>query len=275
MNTGLVLLASAAVGLSVFALIQSRTASPSSASPGWTPSAAASASDLPSSAPPVSTPPVTPTSTPALSPLQQMSATLGRPGAQVMVIGDGSGNETDEWVALWARNHLATSRAVSLSTWNRTSADYDAAVSLGQGEALTVWNASTRSPEMAEEPQRVAQAWREADVVLLSYGHRRTAGTIAGQLDQILAAIRGQDAQVPVAVVLQNPDPTASAAQQSATVEAVNQWAARQGLPTIDVYAGFPSSQAERNRLVEEDGSPNPEGSALFARIVAEALPVS
>ena len=80
---------------------------------------------------------------------------------------------------------------------------------------------------------------------------------------------------VPVAVILQNPDPTASADQQQATVAAIAAWAQAQSLATIDVYAGFPQNQAERDALVELDGSPNEQGSQLFARIVADALPLA
>ena len=84
-----------------------------------------------------------------------------------------------------------------------------------------------------------------------------------------------EETTFPVAVILQNPDPTASADQQQATVAAIAAWAQAQSLATIDVYAGFPQNQAERDALVELDGSPNEQGSQLFARIVADALPLA
>ena len=57
--------------------------------------------------------------------------------------------------------------------------------------------------------------------------------------------------------------------------EQIVAWAQAQSLATIDVYAGFPQNQAERDALVELDGSPNEQGSQLFARIVADALPLA
>ena len=57
-----------------------------------------------------------------------------------------------------------------------------------------------------------------------------------------------------------------------ANVRAVADWAAQNGLPTIDVYSGWPVDQGQRDALLEADGSPTLEGSRLFARIVAEAL---
>ena len=34
-------------------------------------------------------------------------------GASILVIGDGSGNQNDEWVSIWARDHLAEDATVS------------------------------------------------------------------------------------------------------------------------------------------------------------------
>ena len=108
--------------------------------------------------------------------------------------------------------------------------------------------------------------------MLLSYGHWRDPVAVGGELTAILHAIRGQDPNVPVVVILQNPGPWSVAASQETNVRAVADWAAQNNLPTIDVYGGWPVDQGQRDALLEADGSPTLEGSRLFARIVAEAL---
>ena len=194
----------------------------------------------------------------------------------MLVFGDGTGIEDDEWVSIWARDHIAHARATEYVLWDRDAAVWGAPLALSSvGQPMTVWNASIRSPQLDYETTRLAQAWQNVDAVLLSYGHVQTADVIAADMQAILDAVRLQTPTDPVAVILHNPDPTASADQQQATVAAIAAWAQAQSLATIDVYAGFPQNQAERDALVELDGSPNEQGSQLFARIVADALPLA
>jgi len=132
----------------------------------------------------------TASSTPTASPtgLALANSILSAPsGASVLVIGDGTGDATNEWVAVWARDHLATKATVSYSAWGWVSSQYATAVRYGTtGQTIDVWNASVRSPDMALEPARIAQAWQTSNLVLLSYGHRRTPATITAQMDAVL-----------------------------------------------------------------------------------------
>lgn len=205
--------------------------------------------------------------------LANVRSAISAEGASVLVFGDGSGNESDEWVAVWAGDHLATTRKVTYTPWSSTSGVYETSRSFGStGDSLSLWNASTVSPDMRTEPTRVADAWQAADVVLLSYGHRRAASEVADELTAILDAVREQDASVQVAVIVQNPDPTSTEHAQRATTQAVQEWADGEGLPTIDVYQAFLADPSPRSELVEDDGSPTAQGSRLFALTVEEAL---
>lgn len=235
---------------------------------------------------PASTTPATPapapsqtsaTPTPALTGLALAAATLGSPeGASVLVVGDGSGNDDDEWVAVWARDHLGAGATVSYRAWDRANRQYAPAVRTGStGPTIDVWNASVSSPDMAREPARVTQAWQDADLVLVSYGHRRTPRDITAQLDAVLAAIRDKDADVPVVVMLQNPDRAATEAVQKAATEKVQAWADAHAFATVDVYSAFMADRTPRNDLVEADGSPTPRGSQLWAKALADALKAS
>ena len=267
---GLIALAVVTVVVSVLALTQYRTPT-QQATPAPQPATPSESEPVPS-AEPTPTPTPEPTEVP-LTPLQQVGRTLAAPGASVMVIGDGTGNEDDEWVSVWARDHLAVNRGVAYHLWDRYGLRWVEPVALGSGAAsLDVWNASILSPEMAGEPARVQAAWQPVDAVLLSYGHWRDPAAVGGELTAILDVIRGQDPNVPVVVILQNPGPWSVAASQETNVRAVADWAAQNNLPTIDVYGGWPVDQGQRDALLEADGSPTLEGSRLFARIVAEAL---
>ena len=194
-------------------------------------------------------------------------------GASILVIGDGSGNQSDEWVSVWARDHLAEEATVSYSAWDRDAREYADAVELGSSERrVAVWNASVGAPDMASEPERIAQAWQDADVVLLSYGHRQSADKITGQMDAVLGAVRAQSESVPVAVMIQNPDRASTEAAQRATTAEIQKWADAEGFPTVDIYTAFIDDPAARNDLVEQDGSPTPQGSELWANTWAQAL---
>ena len=249
----------------------------------WTPPAQA-ASPLPATSQTPGPPsPATPTAaapatqTPPATPragLAGIGDILNAPaGASVLVIGDDSGDAADKWVATWARDHLAQRATVSYHPWNRAAGTYADAVTLGSGtRAFTVWNASSGSPTMTTEPGRAQQAWKDADVVLLSYGHGRDAKLIGSQLDAVLAAVRGRDATVPVAVLLQNPERTATEATQRDVTQAIKAWADAKGLPTVDIYGAFVADPAARNALVQSDGSPTPQGSKLWAKTLAQAV---
>jgi hypothetical protein len=191
----------------------------------------------------------------------------------VLVIGDGSGDETNEWVSVWARDHLATSATVSYRAWDRVGGRYAIAVRYGaSAQTITVWNASVRSPDMALEPARIAQAWQPSDLVLLSYGHRRTPGTVSAQMDAVLAAIRAKNATVPIVVMIQNPDRSDTETTQRESTQKIQAWAGAHGFATVDIYSAFMADPKPRNTMVESDGSPSPRGSELWAATIAKAL---
>lgn len=215
-----------------------------------------------------------PTPTPAPTGLTLAASILKAPtGASVLVIGDGSGDEPDEWVAVWARDHLATTATVSYNAWDRVANQYAPTVGYGtEGPAITVWNASVRAPDMALEPARIAQAWQTADLVLLSYGHRRAPSTITAQLDEVLAAIRAKNAKVPIVVMIQNPDRADTETVQRQNTQKVQAWAVAHSFANVDIYSAFMADATQRNTMVESDGSPSPQGSQLWAMKLAKSL---
>lgn len=240
---------------------------------------------LPAEAPTVTLPtsdPTTPDPPPSADAEATAAVPTGLPGvaallasdddASVLVLGDGSGNETDEWVHLWATEHLAKSRKVAYKSWNAERETWRSAGRTGTGPMTTVWNASMTAPDLRTEDDRVADVWQPADVVLLSYGHRNPADSIDPRLTAIRKAIKAQDENVTILVMIQNPDPIATEVTQRETTQAVKKWAAEAGLDTVNIYDAFVADPAPRYQLVEADGSPSPVGSALWAATFAKAL---
>lgn len=268
---GLVALALVTVILVVWSLPQTRNPNVPS-TPAPVPLATITESEISEPPSPSSSTPK-PSPTPTLTGLSGVATLLnGDDPVSVLVMGDGSGNETDEWVYLWARDHLPADRQVTYRAWNPDVSRWGKAVTTGKGAATTIWNASKASPDLAKEAKRLTTVWRPADVVILSYGHRGDPKTIASQLEVVRNAVAAENRQAIVLVIIQNPDPVATQSTQAETTKAVRTWAKKRDLDTVDVYRAFVTDSAPRYQLVESDGSPTPLGSALWARTFAEAV---
>ncbi len=276
-SLGVAALALVAAIVVTLAMLQYRAPAPRAATALVMSSTSASVPARSSSpSPSASASPSAPASTPAppLTGLALANSILTAPsGASVLVFGDGSGDATDEWVAVWARDHLTTTATVSYSAWDRVNSRYATAIRYGTtGPAIHVWNASVRSPDMALEPARVAKAWQTANLVMLSYGHRRTPSTITAQMDAELASIRAKNATVPIVVMLQNPDRANTATIQQQNIQKIQAWSVAHGFATVDIYSAFMADPTARNTMVLSDGSPSPQGSQLWAKTLAKAL---
>ena len=280
-------LAVVALGLAGFALLESRSAGDAAASPAPAPTVTWSGLDPVSGTP---TPSFTPTPTPSSTPTVASDPSSASPKAatgmdavrdlfdrkkavSILVLGDGSGDSDDEWVAAWASTYLAQDGATRYVAWNRTTGDYDTDLTYGSGKpAITIWNASRAAVDLASEPSRVGTVWRKADLVIYSYGHRKTADDIATAMPKIYAAVQKKDSGAASLVMIQNPDPQTTEEQQRAATKAVQSWADDHHLPTVDIYNAFIDDPRSRAQLVESDGSPTPAGSKLWAKTLNAAL---
>ncbi len=110
--------------------------------------------------------------------------------------------------------------------------------------------------------------WQPADTVLLSYGHRKDADSISTRLAAVRKAVLAKNPDANIVVLIQNPDPVASAAIQRQTTRAVRSWAKQADLDTVDIYSAFQADHRGRRKLVEWDGSPTPAGSRLWAKVL-------
>ena len=266
---GLAALALVTALLVVWSLAEARSVTPAGTSPATTP--------IPTATQPPTTPatasPTPSTSTTPIKGLKGLAQRLDSADpVSLMVLGDGSGDGQQEWVSLWAVDHLAGSRRVAYHAWSASTQRWATAKNTGKGAATTIWNASVSAPSLKDEPKRVVTVWKPVDAVILSYGHRKPAAEVAQGLDAIYRAVRAKDKDAAVIVMLQNPDPVATQTTQQQTVEAVKRWAQDAGLDTVNIYDAFVNDPAPRYQLVQTDGSPTPVGSQLWAKTFDAAL---
>ncbi|WP_300079399.1 SGNH/GDSL hydrolase family protein [Propioniciclava sp.] len=276
---GLVVLAIVAALLSLAALpgVRSQWQTPVAATPVASPTA--TPTETPTTTPTAiasgtteATATATPTTTPTATGLAGLADRLAADDpVSIMVLGDGSGDATDEWVYLWARQ-VHKKRDVSYRSWDNSAGTWRKANPKGGATSATFWNASLSAPNLATEPRRVAEVWKPADVVILSYGHRKSADEIGPALTAIRKAVLEQNPDADIIVMIQNPDPVATQATQQATTQAVAKWAKKNDLDTVDIYSAFLDDPRPRAQLVEADGSPTPAGSMLWADTVQTAL---
>jgi len=193
--------------------------------------------------------------------------------ASILVLGDGSGDGMDEWVAVWARDYLAKQRTVTYSAWDDQAGDYGASVTFGSGtRTVAVWNASRANPDLAAEAARANQAWRGANVVIYSYGHGVTSSALTKNLPAIQTAVRAKNGSVREIAMIQNPERVATEVRQRATTQTVQDWADRAAIASLDVYNAFIGNRAARVQLVKADGYPTSQGSTLWAKTLSDAL---
>lgn len=182
-------------------------------------------------------------------------------GSRTLVLGDSTGNGTDEWVHLWA-----SSAELPIARWDTdTESGY-----VNESQETRVWSGAMFEAT-ADYPLEHESIWpaEEADLVLLSYGHFHESGEDATEaLEELRADAAERVPEAPVVVVLQNPQADDANAD---TREAVADWAEESGLPTIDVAAAFEERGTPQDLRLDEL-NPSYAGSELWAQTVAEEL---
>jgi len=262
-DIGLVVLAVIALVLAVLAVKYARHG------PGTTAGAVAVISS------PSASPSATPTATTKAVTLARAKSVLAKKSPVVIsVLGDSTGDEEGEWVDLWA-NKLGDSRQVTVHRWDPDTNDWlQGPATYGtHGPRVTIWNGSQPGAK-ASSPATELKAMTpgKADMVIYSFGHDDTAGTITKGLTATADAVAKRWAGIPTVVIRQNPESNQHRAAQDRTLAAVSRWAKQSRTPTIDVTKAFHQSSEDVASLTKDDGNPNAIGSQLWADAVAAAL---
>jgi hypothetical protein len=190
----------------------------------------------------------------------------------VSVLGDSTSNARQEWVHRWALE-LSRGRPVTISHWDEASQSGfvppDVLSEAGDGSPLTIWSGSQSGAHAAYPVELLSLMVPERpDLVLFNFGHDDSGERTALHFTSLLVAVREGFGNVPVVVVLQQPqvgDANAGVREQ------VRLWAEGEGLPTIDVAQAFLDTD-DFTTLLQDDVHPNDAGSRLWAQTVHEAL---
>jgi hypothetical protein len=193
----------------------------------------------------------------------------------VSILGDGTSDEDDEWVAQWAED-LADTRTVTLHTWNTATSAYTAPVTYGDGgQSVEIWNFSEpgASPDAPAGGISAAQP-EQPDLVVYNFGHTSTPGDVGSQLDTTVRAVRQQWDEEPASLlILQNPARRDARVEQAETVYYLRTyWSRVSKMPTVNVFAAFRYTPGPVGKLMEGDAQPNDRGSRLWAKVIAAAL---
>lgn len=186
---------------------------------------------------------------------------LAGDGSRVLVLGDSTGNGSEDWVSQWGQQ-----AQMPVALWDTAGeAGY-----VDETEETRIWSGAMNRGT-ADYPLDHDAIWpaQDPDLVLLNYGHYEESGDAAAEgLEELSEQVADRYPEAPVVVVLQNPQ--ADDANEP-TRTAIADWAEGAGLPTIDVAAAFEDADSAQELL---DGEINPSvaGSQLWAETVAEAL---
>lgn len=211
---------------------------------------------------------------PPLPAVDEVAAALADPrgGGRLLVIGDSTGDQDGEWVALTAR-HLGDGydRPVVLRHWDLRDGRYRNPVRIpGSGRVLAVDNfsASGKDPRYSARHLDAAAAERP-DLVLISHGHN--TGEVRVQLEELFDALMDRWTQPPaVAVILQNPRTDAPQQGMAAAADVRAFAADHPGVGVIDVRREFAARGVDG--LLADGLHPTAAGSRLWAETVWAAL---
>lgn len=200
----------------------------------------------------------------------------------MIVLGDSTGNSTDEWVyklaGMIAADYPTHSVRYRLFV-DATGWDSEVVISTGSG-ARSIYVDNVSHPGSTERyyqganKARIYNASREYDLVIISHGHNEGTSVAESVLQMGFSegvfAARQDNPSAAICVTLQNPRrdfPDHSA-------RAVSSWckiAAANALGVIDVYSAF-TALGNPPELYLDDIHPNSAGMDLWASVAHKAL---
>lgn len=190
----------------------------------------------------------------------------------ISVLGDSTGNDSNEWVQLWAKRLAGDNAKVMLYRWDTADRMWSKSPAIfGDGDReVTIWNAASAgaTPKYALDNTDVFPD--EADLLITNYGHNGTASGVRSYLSQILDEADDRWDDPSKVVTVQNPGGGAAEEKSATNHVVVRDVAKSHGLPVIDVNNAFVESDKELETLLIDDVHPNSDGSALWVETVTE-----
>jgi lysophospholipase L1-like esterase len=211
--------------------------------------------------------------------------------ANVVVLGDSTGNERHEWVYLTAQRlaRKYPAATVRYSPWGLASGRYLPSTVVHRGTAsavMHVWNASAAGQSSRYHTVRLNRMLpKNTALVLVSHGHNEDknytdpaapypadAARWRSQYEALTSAVRAARPSARICVVLQNPKtaPRTTMAERNSVYRSV---AAARGYGVTDVHATFVSHVGWQVRWMTDATHPNAAGQrAWAARVDAQVV---
>lgn len=199
----------------------------------------------------------------------------GTDSLTVSVLGDSTGNDDTEWVALWARHLGEQGSTVTVHNWDTIAGAYREPVVFGSGaRQVEIWNGSVAG-QSANGALAIVDALQPAapSLLILNYGHNPGTTTVGAGLQ---ALTKSTDTRwgitVPVVAILQNPAIDAQAAVSQQGRDSVAMWAQNYSIPTVDVTAAFLANPNWASDYLWDAVHPNEAGSAVWLGALINVL---
>lgn len=242
----------------------------------WDNQRTAVASNSLGSAGPLTSAPVSPPESATFAPLADALPKLTDQSQpfRLLVIGDSTGNDADEWVAITARQlSTAYGRDVKLRTWDPATMGFDREMAApGTGEELTIFNFSApgEGPKYAYRNLE-ALADKNPDLVIINHGHNSAA--IQSELEALLGELTDLWTEVPALVVVDQNPRTDNVQQSDAAAAGIAAFSsAHPDVTVVDVRSAF--ADGDLVALLRDGLHPNAAGSQLWAETMWSALAI-
>lgn len=180
----------------------------------------------------------------------------------VIVLGDSTSNDGDEWFALWAK-----SLGSQATPWEPSTAEY-----ADGHQPARFRSASIPGGTASDVLNHWESIWPEENPIfaLVNFGHNyESANEAREDLSDLGAKLKNESPETMVVVILQNPQRS----DRNISVRlAVKEWAENEKLTTIDVAAAWADSGKEPDSLLLDEVHPNAEGQQIWLSTVEKAL---
>lgn len=194
----------------------------------------------------------------------------------ISILGDSTGNDSNEWVHLVMQRVATTyNRPVVVHNWVTDANKYrDFTTYEGTGAPVEVWNGSAAGKEPKYSLQHYSQlAPTSANLTIINHSHNYPPGTARGVQNLVDAAYGNCQPDGGVVVILQNPRLDSFAGEQQQAVDQLRQAYSKpsKGVALIDVNGAF--KRGDTATLLRPDGyHPNDAGERLWANTVYDRL---
>lgn len=201
----------------------------------------------------------------------------------IVVLGDSTGNNTDEWVDIIAARIAADyNRTVTVHNWSIDTNSYVDTSTYGKPDLppVAIWNgsASGKGPDYSKAYLR-AMAPERADLTFINHGHNGFniyKKEFFGENQLLELAKANSTPRGVVAVILQNPrmDSRQRADVQQRGVDQLRRHFMEfpVGVAVIDVNAAFPHDASLATFLRPDRLHPNAQGQKIWVDTVAAVL---